>query len=147
MVYCYGLSHPFTYGGTEDPKGNLWLYIWYGVTYRNTNGTWNSIASLEDKYTYAMIIDPDDHVWVSEASTLDLWTWGFESLPRHQLISRREDALRKAFRICGPSKASAQTIPDKSKQLYNLPDTDRIRIGYAFLLLDKRPHNSKSSAW
>ena len=76
-------ARPEVYDLREDSRGRLWLCTWYGVTYRDTDGSWHSITSLENAYTYAMTIDPDDHVWVPDYDTNDL----YEILPDGSVIT------------------------------------------------------------
>jgi streptogramin lyase len=77
-------ARPEIYDLKEDSEGQLWLCTWYGVTYRNTEGTWNSIKSIEGDWTYAMTIDPDDHVWVPNNSTQELYEiWPDETVSVH----------------------------------------------------------------
>ncbi len=48
----------------EDSQGQLWICTWYGVTYRDTGGTWHVIEELDQDYTYAMDIDSEDNKWI-----------------------------------------------------------------------------------
>lgn len=57
-------GRPEIYDLREDSKGQLWICTWYGISYRKTDNTWKSIASLEKEYTYAMTMDSKDHLWV-----------------------------------------------------------------------------------
>ena len=70
-----GLSsgRPEIYDLREDSQGRLWILTWYGVVYRDTDGTWNEIADLAGEYTYAMTMDKNDIAWVPNASTNDLF--------------------------------------------------------------------------
>lgn len=75
-------ARPEIYDLREDSKGQLWLCTWYGVTYRKLDGTWKSLSAIEGEYTIAMTIDPDDHVWVPNNDTKDL----YEILPDETII-------------------------------------------------------------
>jgi ligand-binding sensor domain-containing protein len=76
-------ARPEIYDLREDSKGQMWICTWYGVTYRKMDGTWKSFADLEGEYTFAMTIDPNDHVWVPNNSTFDL----YEILPDETIIT------------------------------------------------------------
>ena len=76
-------ARPEIYDLREDSRGQLWICTWYGVTYRKLDGTWKSLAAIEGQYTYAMTIDPNDHVWVPNNSTYEL----YEILPDETIIT------------------------------------------------------------
>jgi len=75
-------ARPEIYDLREDSKGQLWICTWYGVTYRKLDGTWKSFTELEGKYTYAMTLDPKDHVWIPDNDTQEL----YEILPDETII-------------------------------------------------------------
>ncbi len=66
-------GRPEIYDLREDSQDRLWLCTWYGVVYRETDGTWKEIADLANFYTYAMTMDKNDVAWVPDASTNDLY--------------------------------------------------------------------------
>ncbi len=84
------LGRPEIYDLREDSKGQLWICTWYGVTYRDMDGTWNLINDLEDHYTHAMTIDSDDNVWVADM------TYGDPPLPG-KLVKILPDASIATF--------------------------------------------------
>ncbi len=82
-------ARPEVYDLKLDSKGQLWICTWYGVTYRKMDGSWTSISELEGDYTYAMTIDPDDHVWVPNASSLDL----YEIMPDESIVTHDSTSI------------------------------------------------------
>jgi streptogramin lyase len=76
-------ARPEIYDLRYDSKGQLWICTWYGVTYRKLDGTWDMIDETRKDYTYAMTIDPDDHVWVPDRDTYDLYEITEASLTVH----------------------------------------------------------------
>jgi hypothetical protein len=69
----YNDGRPEIYDLQHDSQGQLWVCTWYGVSYRDLGGTWHVIDAIEGYWTYAMTIDPDDHVWVPDNDTQDLY--------------------------------------------------------------------------
>ncbi|MBN2278999.1 MAG: T9SS type A sorting domain-containing protein [Candidatus Marinimicrobia bacterium] len=70
-----GLSNgrPEIYDLKEDSQGRVWICTWYGVVYRDTDGTWKEVADLAGLYTYAMTLDKNDVAWVPDADVNDLY--------------------------------------------------------------------------
>lgn len=67
-----GNSRPEAYDVKEGADGQLWICTWYGVTKRNTQGTWASVSSLEGEWTYALTVDPSSRAWVPLSGNFEL---------------------------------------------------------------------------
>jgi ligand-binding sensor domain-containing protein len=76
-------ARPEIYDLREDSRGQLWICTWYGVTYRKLDGTWKCFSAIEGQYTYCMTMDPNDHVWVPNNDTREL----YEILPDETIIT------------------------------------------------------------
>ncbi len=66
-------GRPEIYDLAEDSQGRLWLCTWYGVFYRDLSNVWHPIVETEGLYTYAMTMDNNDHMWVPDDDTQDLF--------------------------------------------------------------------------
>jgi ligand-binding sensor domain-containing protein len=66
-------GRPEIYDLREDSQGQLWLCTWYGVFYRDLSNMWHAITPIEGYYTYAMAMTPDDHMWVPDNDTQELY--------------------------------------------------------------------------
>lgn len=62
-------ARPEIYDLRDDSRGWEWLCTYYGVSYKEPGANYKSIAAIEGEYTYAMTIDKNNHVWVSEYNT------------------------------------------------------------------------------
>jgi hypothetical protein len=130
-------ARPEFYDFREDSKGQLWLCTWYGVTYRKQDGTWKSLAAIEGQYTYAMTIDPNDHVWVPNNTTREL----YEILPDETIITHDSTKIKalkytindlesdcKGNIWCGTTGGGLVVLlPDGSYGQYNMA-TSSVRI-------------------
>jgi streptogramin lyase len=76
-------ARPEIYDLRDDSRGWEWLCTYYGVSYKEPGAGYKSIAAIESQYTYAMTIDKNDHVWVSEYNTPQL----HEILPDLSIVS------------------------------------------------------------
>jgi ligand-binding sensor domain-containing protein len=66
-------GRPEIYDLREDSQGQLWLCTWYGVFYRDLSNVWHAISAIEGFWTYAMAMTPDDHMWVPDNDTQELY--------------------------------------------------------------------------
>ncbi|RQW06067.1 MAG: T9SS C-terminal target domain-containing protein [Calditrichaeota bacterium] len=66
-------GRPEIYDLEKDSQGRLWICTYYGVTYRDLSNNWNMITETEGLYTYAMTMDNNDHMWVPNHDTEELY--------------------------------------------------------------------------
>jgi ligand-binding sensor domain-containing protein len=66
-------ARPEIYDLHKDSQDQLWVCTWYGVSFRNTSNVWYSFPEIEGEYTYCMTIDNNDHAWVPDAGSYDLY--------------------------------------------------------------------------
>jgi len=66
-------GRPEIYDLREDSQSQLWLCTWYGVFYRDASNVWHAITETEGAYTYAMTMDNNDHMWVPDNDTQELY--------------------------------------------------------------------------
>ena len=67
-------DRPEIYDLATDSNGRLWLCTWYGVYYRNSDGSFGAVEDTKGAYTYAMTMDPTtEHLWVPNWTDSTLW--------------------------------------------------------------------------
>ncbi|MFP4547772.1 MAG: two-component regulator propeller domain-containing protein [Fidelibacterota bacterium] len=131
-----GLSEgrPEIYDLREDSQGRLWICTWYGIVYRDTDGTWHEIEDLAGYYTYAMTMDKNDVAWTPDASTNDLYKIASDGsttkLDSTDIAPLRADiydleADKNGNIWCATNgEGLVQILPDGSFNQYTLANTD-----------------------
>jgi ligand-binding sensor domain-containing protein len=134
IALSYEDARPEIYDLREDSQGRLWICTWYGVVYRDTDGTWHEIEDLAGYYTYAMTMDNNDVAWVPDASTNDLYkiasdgsTTKLDSTdmaPLHADIYDLEADKNGHIWCATNGEGLVKILPDGSFNQYTVANTD-----------------------